>query len=202
MSVNLNQLPIPDWGLRCPRCGYRLQGLPSHRCPECGTRLNMPEIVQPWTRLRDPRFTGRELPLPDFGLTCDACQRSLVGAERHACPHCDEPFDPFAHHPPQRWVPVDPQIHYPLPLQTIELVLRTEQVPYVVHDTHTALGVPGWRLLVPSEFYFEFLWLTQQALQQLGPQPAQNRDESWECRHCNESNPGGFDLCWNCQAAR
>jgi hypothetical protein len=23
-------------------------------------------------------------------------------------------------------------------------------------------------------------------------------ESSWACRHCRESNPGSFELCWNC----
>ena len=164
--------------------------------------LNMAEIVHPWTRLRDPRFSGDELPSPDFGLTCDACGRSLVGAARLTCPHCGQPFDPHALRPPKKWFTVEPGMHEPLPLPTVELVLRTEQVPYVVHQTHTALGISGWRLLVPSEFYFEFLWLTRQAREQLGARQTDDREDEWQCRHCDEQNPAGFDVCWNCQAAR
>ena len=68
MDIDLNTLPIPDWGLICPKCRYPLVGLPAHRCPECGTEFDMADVVQTWHRLRDPRFTGHELPLPDFGL--------------------------------------------------------------------------------------------------------------------------------------
>ena len=160
----------------------------------------MAQIVQPWTRLRDPRFSGDELPFPDFGLTCQACGRSLVGAVRLVCPHCAQSFDPQALRPPKKWFSVDPETHEPLPVPTIELILRAEQVPCVVHETHTALGIAGWRLLVPSEFYFEVLWLSQQARQQLGSGAHVEADDDWQCRHCQEQNPAGFDVCWNCQS--
>jgi hypothetical protein len=42
---------LPATGLRCPRCGYDVRGLPEPRCPECGFDLrgvlaNVPSI--PW----------------------------------------------------------------------------------------------------------------------------------------------------------
>ena len=27
-------------------------------------------------------------------------------------------------------------------------------------------------------------------------------DKEWVCTNCNESNPGNFDICWSCEAAR
>ncbi|RMF77629.1 MAG: hypothetical protein D6744_11140, partial [Planctomycetota bacterium] len=67
MELDVWQLPIPDWGLTCPRCRYPLRGLPSHRCPECGTDLDMEKLVEPWSRIREPRFDGTQLPIPNFG---------------------------------------------------------------------------------------------------------------------------------------
>jgi rubrerythrin len=202
MPVDLNQLPIPDWGLRCPTCRYLLRGLPSHRCPECGTRLEMAEVVRPWTRLREPRFSGEELPFPDFGLKCATCGRPLAGAPQRVCPACGEPFDPAAFLPAKKWHAVEPQEDQSLPFPMTESILVSEQVPHIVHETRTAFGIAGWRLMVPSDFYFEVLWLIRQARNRIESQRAADGDEGWLCPQCNTNNPGGFELCWNCGAAR
>jgi hypothetical protein len=120
MDVDLTQLPIPDWGLTCPECFYPLKGLPSHRCPECGTTLDMPSLVHTWTRLRAPRFTGEELPLPDFGLHCKRCDAPLVGATEHRCGACDTPFDIYAGYPTQPWFVLDKQLCGDLPVAGVQ----------------------------------------------------------------------------------
>lgn len=30
----------------------------------------------------------------------------------------------------------------------------------------------------------------------------QDEQKDWTCRECRESNPGGFEVCWNCGTAR
>ncbi|HED54804.1 MAG TPA: hypothetical protein ENJ00_11475 [Phycisphaerales bacterium] len=37
---------------KCPRCAYRLRGIPGARCPECGLVLTVEKLVQ--HRLRSP----------------------------------------------------------------------------------------------------------------------------------------------------
>lgn len=37
--------PIPDVGLRCPKCGYVLTGLTEQRCPECGSEFDVDRLV-------------------------------------------------------------------------------------------------------------------------------------------------------------
>ena len=202
MQIDLFELPIPDWGLSCPTCDYLLRGLPSHRCPECGTRLDMAKLVQTWTRLRAPRFTGAESPFPDLGLSCAACGQPLAGAERAACPGCKQAFDARLLRPAKTWFSVEPEMHRPLPVQMVESILVAEQVPCMVREGRSAFGVAWWQLMVPSEFYFEFLWLIRRARQQIESERARNHDRRWQCAHCNESNPDGFEVCWNCQTAR
>ena len=58
----------------------------------------------------------------------------------------------------------------------------------------------GSRLSVPSEFYFEVLWLLHRMRDQIAAARADQGE--WTCPQCNESVPGHFDLCWNCEAAR
>lgn len=37
--------PMPDIGLHCPRCEYRLAGLKSERCPECGMTFELERLL-------------------------------------------------------------------------------------------------------------------------------------------------------------
>lgn len=205
MTVDIHQLPIPDWGLQCPGCGYPLRGLPRHRCPECGREFEIAELISPWTRLRDPRFTGAELPLPDFGLPCPACGRPLAGATAPACPACAAPFDPQDWRPTRPWFVVDRELCATLPVPGVQALLAAEQVPYMpltersAGEIYTGQSLVITRLRVPSEFFFEVLWLIRRALAE---QAAARRQAAWRCRACGRRNPGNFEVCWNCQAER
>ncbi len=158
----------------------------------------MASLVPSWTRLRDPRFTGRESPLPDFGLACEACGVSLAGAFDRVCGHCGEPFDPTARRPSRPWFVLEPAVYEPLPRALLEMILRDEQVPHLVRPGLSALGVAGFSVLLPSEFYFECRWLIQRAHQQLAAEEQGGRGEPWRCGLCGEENPAGFERCWNC----
>ncbi len=208
MEIDLAQLPIPDWGLICPACRYPLRGLPEHRCPECGLRFDITTLIQPWTRLRDPRFTGNELPLPDFGLLCPGCGEPLAGAKEHACPSCGQPFDPQAWRPQRQWFLLDKPFYTPLPLLGVMSLLASEYVPYVPnHERSLAEMVLGQHVLmsaltVPSEFYFDIFWLLRQAREESEAARAGAGRGRWRCVQCGEQNPWNFELCWNCQESR
>lgn len=207
MEIDLNGLPIPDWGLECPQCRYPLVGLPLHRCPECGTEFDMAEIVKPWHRVRDPRFTGHELPLPDFGLLCRACQQPLAGAPTRQCPGCGAEFDPEAIRPYRQWFLVDQAMCGEVALVGLETLLAVERVPHTrahrkaLAEIYGVTDMVGSRLLVPREFFFEVLWLIRQAaldIQRIREHPG----EQWTCSNCGESVPAHFDVCWNCESPR
>ena len=198
MPVDVYQLPIPDWGLSCPHCGYPLKSLPSHRCPECGTELDMASIVPSWARLRDPRFTGRELPFPDFGLDCEHCGGPLAGAAERACSICGQPFDPRTMLPVEAWFVVEPDLGKPLPMALVESILTAEDVPHLVREGLSAFGTGYRTLLVPREFYFELLWLIQDARRRIEAERQAPSGRSWCCRNCGAENPAGFERCWNC----
>lgn len=205
MQIDIHQLPIPDWGLICPKCSYPLRGLPQHRCPECGQTLDMNALVQTWTRLREPRFTGDELPLPDFGMHCGACDAPLAGAAEHACPVCHEPFDPQKLRPAQTFFLVDDRFCAGVPLSSVQAEMLMERLPHKVsretnvQELYMGSRVSGSSVLVPSEFYFETLWMLQRLSREL---QAARRDAGaeWTCASCGEAVPGNFTMCWNCGA--
>ncbi len=202
--VDIRQLPIPDWGLACPSCRYPLRGLPEHRCPECGTRFDIRDLIRPWTRLRPPRLTGDELPLPDFGLTCEHCRAPLAGARERRCPVCGTPFDLSPRRPAGEWFVLEQFACRPLPIPGLEALLGAEQVPHIpmsestVRELYTGGSPLPMRLRIAGEFYFEVLWLIQQVRREMA---AARGRPAWRCPQCGEENPGNFDVCWNCAAA-
>ena len=207
MEIDVNQLPIPDWGLTCPCCRYALVGLPTHRCPECGTHLDMSAIIQPWHRLREPRYTGDERPIPNWDIHCQRCDTRLDGRESFECPGCGAPTDGESLKPRREWFLIEKQTCGELPLAGVQSLLAAEYVPFT-YATDKALraiyggtDIIGSRLLVPREFYFDVLSLIHEAEQTLGhvrDHPA----EGWTCPKCNEDVPAHFDVCWNCEYER
>ena len=203
-EIDIGQLPIPDWGLGCPQCRYPLRGLPSHRCPECGTELDMQSVVTSWTRLRPPRFTGDELPSPEFGLSCAACGQALAGATSPACPHCAAPFDLRALRPRRDWFILDKVACGEVPVAGMLAVLAAELVPQFPVEERTSGEIFGGhsglfnRLRVASEFYFEVRWLLERARQEMAQARAAGGADDWTCPGCGEQNPGNFEICWNC----
>ena len=201
MEIDIEQLPIPDWNLVCRKCGYSLKTLPRHRCPECGLEVIMSELVQPWTRLRDPQFTGRELPLPDFGLVCGECEAPLAGATELQCPDCRTPFDPCDGAPTGQWYKIPSALLGELPPQAVEIILAEEFIPYVRRerrDLSRILGVDALadvRIEVPGEFYFDLL----AALCRHERTAADPAGPDWTCPNCHEANPATFKICWQCQ---
>jgi hypothetical protein len=205
MEIDLAQLPVPDWPLNCPRCGYPLRGLPEHRCPECGEPFDVQALTRPWTRLRDPRFTGHELPLPDFGLTCAACGGPLAGATQRSCALCQAPFDPESYRPREPWFVLDGSLCRGVPVSMVQMLLTSEQLPHLPVGEMTIGEIYGGqtmmvqRLRVPREFFFEVLWLIREAQRDIAAVRARGPQQEWHCGHCGAGNPGHFEVCWNCQ---
>ncbi|MBI5864783.1 MAG: hypothetical protein HZB38_09790 [Planctomycetes bacterium] len=199
------QLPIPDWGLTCPKCRYLLRGLPEHRCPECGAPLDMDELVRSWIRVRPPRFNGQERPLPNFGLRCRGCAHPLAGATTNACPKCGRGFSLDELRPRRGWFQIDSAAVRPLDMTTLAVVLEQQRVPFIPTGSMAAadlfLGTRaiGANLLVATEFYFELLWIVEDCRKRLEAIRSSVRGE-WLCPTCGETNPGHFELCWNCES--
>lgn len=205
--IDIFQLPIPDWGLECPRCRYTLFALSTHRCPECGLTLDMREIVKPWTALRPPRFDGSERPLPDFGFDCESCRVSLAGATADACPACATRFDLAGIVPSKTWFPITATAAHPITLPHLQAIFVAEQLPHVPIDQRTmhehVLGQRsiGTDLLVPREYWFEVRWLIAAAICEINAVRASSTAD-WQCSGCGEKVPANFDICWNCAVER
>ncbi|RJP33897.1 MAG: hypothetical protein C4547_11575 [Phycisphaerales bacterium] len=211
ISIDLYQLPIPAWNLPCPKCGYCLNGLPSHRCPECGQHLDMEAIVPTHARLREPAWTGTELPLPDFGLHCDSCGAPLAGAVQRRCPACGRPFSPFDFRPDGEWIALSGCVDTLPPTSLIADRLADQYVPHVVlgrENVSELFGLTsagpglGESIYVPADFYFDVLALVRAWAAESGSGDAADKRSEWSCAECGEFNPSHFELCWNCQAQR
>lgn len=206
MDIDLDQLPIPDWGLKCPRCEYALRGLPSHCCPECGLTLSMTELIKPWTRLRAPTHTGEELPIPNYGLHCRRCSAPLAGATTSACPKCGEPADLRAARPRDAWFPADEGSADLAGASALQALLFQKHIPHLRSgnragsDVLLARGVGAGVLYISSEFYFDYLVLIQ-SMSSSSEKKTENLPE-WACRACHEMCPANFEMCWNCGANR
>ncbi len=167
----------------------------------------MRSVVSSASRLRDPHFTGRETPFPDFGLACAKCGHPLAGARQQACPQCSVPFDAQALKPKGDWFTVDPWMRQGIPLELMGLILSEEYVPYVVQEHSTALAIGYSSVSIATEFFFDFLHLMCVRASESDdapvetPAPAESQD-FWQCPGCREENPEGFDMCWSCQTPR
>ncbi len=210
--IDIHQLPIPEWDLACPRCGYSLNGLPSHRCAECGERLDMEAIIPTHARLRAPELTGTELPVPDFGLLCDSCDAALAGAQQWRCPACGKPFDPLSLRPAGEWIALTDCVELELPTPVITARLADECIPFVVsgrdqvRDLYGLTSVGGQAgavesIYIAADFYFDLLALARNWRGGPGDDAASPALE-WTCAQCGESNPKHFELCWNCESAQ
>lgn len=148
------------------------------------------------------------MPLPDFGLMCTACGQPLAGARQSACPACGAPFDVPALQPRQKWFILDAEVCGPLPIPGVQVLLAAERVPYFAVSEKTAVEIYGGqgmtvtRLRVPSEFYFEVLWLIRRAREEMEAARAAGESRRWRCPHCGEENPGHFEICWNCEGVK
>ncbi len=204
----MHELPIPDWGLRCPRCDYPLVGLPQHRCPECGTTLDMERLCGTWARLRSPRFSGLELPQPDFGLSCRGCGAPLAGSTRYRCAACGRAFHPQRDVPRRPWFFVEAALASEVPLALLPPRFAEEQIPFIPEPgklfRDLALGSRsvGGALRVPREFYFDVLELLARLRREMRAARESAQAPPWTCAHCGQPAPAHFEICWSCGQPR
>lgn len=212
--------PIADIGLTCPMCGYLLTGLMVDRCPECNTGFSVRDLIEErrstaatyslqlgdpsdhHIKKREPVFTGRERPLPNFGLSCGHCRAPLMGAPEDSCPACGRSFDVFAVIPEGEWVDVSAFVH-PGFLSLAKVALYGNGVPYLIDNARLNVmyggnpPVASGKLRVPRSFFFDALHTFAAANE---PSPLYALVE-WICPACREAVPAGFEICWNCGAS-
>lgn len=215
--TDIDQLPVPAWGLHCPQCEYLLDHLPAHRCPECGLVFAMADVLRSDVRVREPFFDGRELPVRDVGWFCDNCHAALAGATSHECPSCQTPCDPTSHRPLSGVFWLDAYFAVDMITELVEDSLKENQIPYSKQRPRGARAIGALysptvvqgraeEIVVPSDFYFDVLYLIMPRLQrtQRRLELANSNDDvaAWTCVQCAEENPDSFDICWNCSAER
>jgi len=151
-------------------------------------------------------FDPHALPVPDLGLRCQKCGYNLAGLPEHRCPECGSPFNLDDHIPKGDFPPViflGKEVR--LTPEVME-ILKRARIPYIdrVGPAESLYGIGGLthsrtRLSVPRGQYFEVIHLLRQhefhgeLPAEPGPPPP-----DWTCPACGESNPGTFELCWNC----
>jgi predicted RNA-binding Zn-ribbon protein involved in translation (DUF1610 family) len=156
-------------------------------------------------------FDPESLPIPDLGLKCLSCGYHLAGLPRHICPECGRPIQMEEHIPPGEFPMLIFNGQYVMLANELRELLRRYAIPFMenkIYDEIVMMGpqaASSGRLCVPRERYFEVIDLLRRRM--LGePMPdvpdAAAGVEEWTCPGCGESNPGSFELCWNCQLER
>lgn len=156
----------------------------------------------------DPNFR-----VPDFGLKCPSCSYLLAGLPRLVCPECGRAFTM------EEFIP---RGEFPQVFMDGRAIIADEDVRALMHRYHIpfmeksgltesimlSVGAkaksPG-QLCVPRESYFEVFDLLRRVRLNLElPPPPETADAAveWTCSGCSESNPGNFDMCWNCERER
>jgi len=160
-------------------------------------------------------FDPEQLPLADFGLSCKGCGYPLANLTRLQCPECGLEIDLESYIPegamPALWADGEP---VRLTADIAEL-FGAYGIPYVEMHGPTFNIMPGLShdqrrrgapIAVPRQRYFEAIDLLRRAKlnEELPPPPEEPAHPAadWDCPVCGESNPGHFEVCWNCQAQR
>ncbi|MFQ5502276.1 MAG: hypothetical protein ACE5EQ_08235 [Phycisphaerae bacterium] len=151
-------------------------------------------------------FDPHTLPVPDLGLLCKRCRYPLASLPEHRCPECGTQFDVDDYIPPGDTPVVIINGHEVRMNDSVIEVIRRARIPHLeeLHPAETMPGLRqrsqrGGRLAVPRGYYFQVIDLLRryELFAELPPPPADPPPE-WTCPACNESNPGTFELCWNC----
>ena len=155
-------------------------------------------------------FDPESLPVPDLGLRCLACGYNLAGLPEHRCPECGRRFSMEEHIPSGDFPVVIFNGKEVAGTPVVVDLLKRMRIPYmeVMRPGETVWGFGGpthgtCRIGVPRSCYFEVIdLLRRQAFGELMPEAeAESEGAEWTCSGCGESNPGSFDLCWNCGGA-
>lgn len=151
-------------------------------------------------------FDPHALPIPDLGLQCRNCSYNLAGLPEHRCPECGRAFD-LDDHIPKGDFPMVIFLGKEVKLSPeVMEILKRARIPYMekIGPTESLFGIGGLtntrtRLAVPRSQYFEVIHLMRQheLHGELPPEPGPPPPD-WTCPACDETNPGTFEICWNC----
>lgn len=159
-------------------------------------------------------FDPDQLPIPDLGLRCRVCGYTLARLPEHRCPECGDVFF-MEDYIPQGAYPLLFADGKPVRL-TCELaeLFNRYHIPFIEQVDPVSATWGGFRFLrqrgghpvsVPRDSYFFTIDLLRRQKQNEpmpDPPPAALPGTQWTCPHCDETNPPGFELCWNCQQTR
>ena len=155
-------------------------------------------------------FDPEALPVPDLGLRCLECQYQLTGLMSHRCPECGRPFTMDEHIPAGDWPIVRVEGKVVLVTDAVMDIMWAAQIPNLP-VTQNAMSLYGLskelagppQLSVARASYWDTVHLlTRHARgEALDLQPPVDAAD-WTCTTCNESNPGNFEVCWQCNDNR
>ncbi len=94
---------------------------------------------------------------------------------------------------------VEPAVQALLALEGVPFFPLTERTLGQIYGSETFV-LAGLR--VPSEFYYEILWLLRRTQDEVKVARAARDRDLWPCGHCGEDNPAHFEVCWNCERPR
>jgi len=156
------------------------------------------------------QFDPESLPVPDLGLCCFNCHYQLTGLMVHRCPECGRAFSMDEHIPTGDWPTVMVEGEPVYASESVLEILRAAQIPnlQVKHDSMSIYGLsrelsgPA-RLSVARELYWDAVHLlTRHARGEPLDLPPPGDEADWACKACGESNPGNFEVCWQCNGDR
>ena len=150
---------------------------------------------------RAPAITHQDAIDTDVEFRCPICEYDLRGLDSDRCPECGTPI---GYEPITAFVAEE----YALARSAAQLLDRhkiTNMLTTRISSGIGALiGLAGHttRVAVPRKFFFEAIALLDEAFNgrsfRTGEQPDIPQKPDWRCPKCNKSNPGSFEICWNC----
>jgi len=152
------------------------------------------------------------LPVPPLGYRCHSCDYDLTGAGEHRCPECGRPFSPDDYLPPGAYPLLIVEGSPVRPTADVIALLDEHQVPHgsELNPLDQAFGfrfsaVEQPTVTIMRDFYWDAVDLIVRERRGLplpdAPPPREDRPD-WVCDGCQESNPGTFDVCWQCGRER
>lgn len=151
-------------------------------------------------------FDPNSLPIPDLGLRCLKCGYYLAGLPRRQCPECGRTFTMEEHIPPGDFPPLIFEGREVRAVPDTVNLMRRARIPFMeqvgpMESMYGLSDLPGSRrrLAVARGFYFQAIELLRRFHHhgELPEEPAAPPPD-WTCPGCGETNPGTFEVCWNC----